>query len=237
MNLNAQKRLFYRLGRRILFSQVNLALTGILFGSSFSAFASPTIRVRGEIESPDPTTVGITYQSMPSAAKIIDKTVDSTGYTSLNGSATYLRAQVEDSTRMPPNTPSLPERTYIQWSGVKWQRMQIFIDTGQKGSARFRGTAPYLASDLLLQMPGDGSVQLMRYAGSGADWKWNVIEAHAVLQQPDQDTYRVEFDARLFASLLSAKIQFRFLDKDWNATTASKVLSWHPTFLKPNSSR
>lgn len=144
------------------------------------------------------------------------------------GTAACLRPADEKLLAAQPGTPDSPHRTFLQWSGMRGPRLQIFIDSGQKSGARYRGVTPDLAADLMLQIPGDGSVQMMRYAGSGVDWEWKAIEVHAVLTQTSQGSNRVEFDAGPLAPPSAAKIAFRFLDKSWNATSSSKVLSWRP---------
>jgi hypothetical protein len=69
----------------------------------------------------------------------------------------------------------------------------------------------------------------MRYAGSGEDWKWNVEDANPVLSRPQAGTNRVEFNAAPLGSASNIKIQFRLLNKDWKAVSASKVLNWKPS--------
>jgi len=81
----------------------------------------------------------------------------------------------------------------------------------------------------MLEFRGDGTVHLMRYAGNGQDWKWNIEDATPVLSQPQPGTNRVEFDAAPLGSAPTIKIQFRLLDKDWKAVSASKVLDWKPS--------
>ena len=80
----------------------------------------------------------------------------------------------------------------------------------------------------MLELPGDGSVNLMRYVGSGEDWNWKTVDAHVKLTQPETGTSRAEFDSAPLGSATTIKIQFRSLDKDWNVTSASKVFNWSP---------
>jgi len=142
--------------------------------------------------------------------------------------ATYLTAEAKLWTGVEPSVPSAPRRVSIQWSGLKGSRAQILMDSGQKGANRYRGVGSGLEADLMLEIPGDGSVRLMRYAGSGQDWKWNVQDANPVLSQPQPGTNRVELDAVPLGTAPDIKIQFRLLDKDWNAMSASKILDWKP---------
>ena len=98
----------------------------------------------------------------------------------------------------------------------------------QKTSTGYHGDARSLAADLILELPGNGSVNLNRYEGNGEDWKWKAVEAHVKLTQLQPGTFRVDFDATPLGSATTAKIQFRSLDKDWNVISASKIFKWSP---------
>lgn len=141
--------------------------------------------------------------------------------------ATYLAAEAKAWTGIEPVLPAASRRTFIQWGGMKAPRMQIFLDTGQKGR-RFSGAGTDLSPDLVIEVPGDGSVQLMRYAGSGDDWLWKPLNAHPVLSQPQPGTFRVAFDADSLGPATDFKIRFRILDHDWNPVSVSKVMTWKP---------
>jgi hypothetical protein len=143
--------------------------------------------------------------------------------------ATYLSAEAQLWTGVEPAVVSSPHRVSIQWSGLKGARAQVMMDSGQKGGARHRGATPDLEADLMLEILGDGSAHLMRYVGSGEDWKWNVEDANPVLSRPQAGTNRVEFNAAPLGSASNIKIQFRLLNKDWKAVSASKVLNWKPS--------
>lgn len=125
------------------------------------------------------------------------------------------------------STPDVARRLHIQWNGTKGTKLQIFVDSGQKG-ARFHGATPNLMADFMLQIV-DGSAQVMRYTGSGDDWKWSILDVHPAVSHPDPTSSRVEFDAGPLASAKNARIVFRFLDKDWNPISVSKVLTWMPS--------
>lgn len=230
MSLNAI-RIFRQLGCRSLFSSFGLTLAGMSLPLPVPVVASPVLTTLNDTESTGPRasrSVLATSGGDRRAAGWADLAEVGAGGSLADRPATYLLAQVQTPTGSGPAAPNVPHRSFIQWSGMRGPRLQIFIDSGQKTGARFRGASSDLAADLMLQMPGDGSAQLMRYAGSGEDWKWNVVEAHPVYSQPDQGTNRVEFDAFPLASSSAAKIQFRFLNKDWNPVSASRVLPWRP---------
>jgi Spherulation-specific family 4 len=148
--------------------------------------------------------------------------------------ASYLAVEAKEWTGVEPETPKGPpnspaaRRVSIQWSGLKGVRSQIFLDVDKKASTGYCGRGTALGADLMLEMPGDGSVKLNRYNGTGEDWQWTAVEAHVTLTQPQPGTNRIEFDATPLGSATTVKIQFLSLDVDWNAVWASKVFDWNP---------
>jgi hypothetical protein len=129
---------------------------------------------------------------------------------------------------VPARTATAPHQVFIQWNGLKGMRSQIFLDVDEKSKTGYCGSNANLGADLMLEMPGDGSVTLMRYTGNGDDWKWTPVEAHALLSSPVPETDRIEFDAAPLGSATKIAIQFRSLDKGWQPVSASKIFQWHP---------
>jgi hypothetical protein len=121
--------------------------------------------------------------------------------------ATYLVDEAKAWTGKEQVLPPAPHRVSIQWGGMRATRTQVFLDTGQKGR-RFIGAGTDLPADLMFEMPGDGSVELKRYEGSGEDWTWTTVEAHPVLSQPQPGATRIEFDADPLGSATSVRIRF-----------------------------
>ena len=148
--------------------------------------------------------------------------------------ASYLAAEARAWTGTEPAASarngflSATRRTSIQWSGLNGARSQILLDVDQRTATGYHGLGTSLGADLMLELPGDGSVTLMYYTGSGEDWKWSQLEAHVTLTQPQPGMNRVEFDANALGSATAVKIQFRSLNKDWKAVSASKVFNWIP---------
>lgn len=128
-----------------------------------------------------------------------------------------------------PSQSAAPRRTFLQWTEMKGMRSQIFIDLNTRGQSVYRGANSDIAATLLVQLPGDGSVELLEYAGSGDDWKWTPVEAHAVLSHPSPGLDRVDFDYLPLAPNKKLTVQFRSLGKDWQVVSASKVLPWQPS--------
>jgi hypothetical protein len=154
-------------------------------------------------------------------------TDDGAGGNPYNQPASYLRSEAASWTGAVIPPPIVRRQVSLQWSGMNAPHMQIFIATGQKHVPRYRVSRD-LQADLMLQMPGDGSAQLLRYSGGGDDWHWTPLPAHAVLSHPQPGVTHVAFDADSLHAAPSVKIQFRLLNKAWNATSESKVFTWNP---------
>jgi len=127
------------------------------------------------------------------------------------------------------DTPVAPRRTFLQWTEMKGMRTQIFVDLNTKAKIVYGGLNPQMSATLLLQLPGDGSAELLQYAGTGDDWKWTPVNAHPVLSHPSPGLDRVDFDYLPLASSNKLTVQFRSLDKDWKPVASSKVLPWQPS--------
>jgi len=105
--------------------------------------------------------------------------------------ATYLVSEATEWTGIKPEIAELPNqssvhRVSIQWSGMKGLRSQILLDVDKTTSTGYRSPGTTLGADLMLEMPGDGTAKMMRYNGSGDDWKWTPVEAHVALQRLDK---------------------------------------------------
>ena len=111
---------------------------------------------------------------------------------------------------------------------MKGKRTQIFIDLHAKGQSTYRGISNGFAPSLMVQLPGDGTVDLLAYEGSGDDWKWVPLASHIALTHPQPGTDRVEFDARALAPGQKFSVLFRSLNDEWTAVASSKVLPWSP---------
>ena len=124
-------------------------------------------------------------------------------------------------------TAAVP-RTSLQWTEMKGSKTQIFIDFHAKGQSTYRGITDGFAPSLMVQLAGNGSVDLLEYQGSGEDWKWVPLPAHITLTHPQPGTDRVEFDTRALAPGKKFSVVFRSLNDEWTAVASSKVLPWSP---------
>ena len=120
------------------------------------------------------------------------------------------------------------KRTSLQWTEMKGKRTQIFTDLRTKGQSTYRGIADGFVPTFMVQLPGDGSVDLLEYQGSGDDWKWTSVPSHIALTHPSTNVNRVEFDYAPLSPGKDLAVVFRSLDEDWKPVASSKVLPWHP---------
>jgi hypothetical protein len=118
-------------------------------------------------------------------------------------------------------------RESIRWRASKGTRSQILMDIDQKASTGYHGADISIGADLVIEVPGDGSVNVMRYSGTGTDWKWTSFNAHAKLITPEPEVNIVQFDAAPLGSAKVVKVQFRTLDSSWNPVFTSGVVKWN----------
>jgi hypothetical protein len=111
---------------------------------------------------------------------------------------------------------------------MKGKRTQIFIDLHTKGQSTYRGITAGFAPTFMIQLPGDGSVDLLEYQGSGDDWKWVPVPAHIALTHPSPGLDRVDFEVAPLNPGKNFSVVFRSLDDAWNPVASSKALPWHP---------
>jgi hypothetical protein len=119
-------------------------------------------------------------------------------------------------------------RTSLQWTEMKGKRTQIFIDLHAKGQSTYKGLADGFVPTLMIQLPGDGSVDLLEYQGSGDDWTWRSAHSHIVLTHPYPGVDHIEFDSSVLDPGKTFSVLFRSLNDEWQPVTSSKVLPWHP---------
>jgi hypothetical protein len=139
------------------------------------------------------------------------------------------RLAVAQSSTQPSGPAAIPQqRTSLQWTEMKGKRTQIFIDLRAKGQSTYRGITEGFAPTFMIQLPGDGSVDLLEYQGNGDDWTWVPVRAHIALTHPSPGLDRVEFDSASLSPGKNFSVLFRSLDDGWQPVASSKVLPWHP---------
>jgi len=126
------------------------------------------------------------------------------------------------------STASPQRRTSLQWTEMKGKRTQIFVDLHAKGESTYKGLTEGFVPTFMIQLPGDGSADLLEYQGSGDDWTWKSVPAHIALTHPSLGLDRVEFDSLPLSPGKNFSVLFRSLDDGWQPVASSKVLPWHP---------
>ena len=138
------------------------------------------------------------------------------------------RTSAQSPTRQPVPPVSTQPRTSLQWTEMRGKRTQVFIDLHVKRQSTYRGITSGFAPTFMVQLPGDGSADLLEYQGSGDDWKWVPVPSHISLTHPSAGIDHIEFDLAPLAQGKDFTVVFRSLDDAWTPVASSKVLSWHP---------
>jgi hypothetical protein len=81
-----------------------------------------------------------------------------------------------------------------------------------------------VGAEYLLQASASG-VQLMRYTGSGENWSWTAVAAHAELNNLDAEVYAASFDTSGVGGARALNYQIRALDAAASRLGDSYVLT------------
>jgi hypothetical protein len=121
------------------------------------------------------------------------------------------------------NGNPIPNQVSFRWGSVNGTRWQIFLDTDRNGSTGYRGSGTGLAigADYLIEAAADGSAHLLRYTGSGSDWEWRTVPAHARILFLDAGVNRIELDANALGQTHALVYQIRSLDANGTALFTS----------------
>jgi hypothetical protein len=120
----------------------------------------------------------------------------------------------------------LPQRgrVSVRWSSRVGAQWQVFFDTDQNAATGYHGGGIAVGAEYLLQAGASG-VQLMRYTGSGENWSWTAVAAHAELNNLDADVYAASFDTSGLAGARALNYQIRALDAAASTLGDSYVLT------------
>jgi len=108
----------------------------------------------------------------------------------------------------------LPSRISFRWTAVNGSQWQIFLDTDGNPNTGYRGSGSGLAigADFVIEASSDGSAHLLRYTGSGSDWQWQEIPAHASITFLDAGVNLIELDKSALGTTRALNYQIRSLD-------------------------
>ncbi|MGA9978416.1 MAG: spherulation-specific family 4 protein [Candidatus Sulfotelmatobacter sp.] len=113
----------------------------------------------------------------------------------------------------------LPGQVSFRWGAVSGTKWQIFLDTDRNASTGYHGSGSGLAigADYLIEATANGNARLLRYTGSGSDWSWHEVPAHARIMFLDAGVNLIELNANALGQTHALDYQIRSLDA--NGTT------------------
>jgi Spherulation-specific family 4 len=120
----------------------------------------------------------------------------------------------------------LASRVSFRWTAVNGSQWQVFLDTDRNANTGYHGAASALAigADYLIQAAADGSAQLLRYTGSGSDWTWVEVSAHAAITLLDGGVNLIELDKNALGVTRALNYQIRSLDQHGTALFTSALV-------------
>jgi hypothetical protein len=123
------------------------------------------------------------------------------------------------------NGNPLPARISFRWGAVSGTKWQIFLDTDRNPATGYggRGSGLAIGADYMLQSGADGSATLFRYTGSGSNWQWAEVKAHAQILFPDEGLNLVEADADVIGKSQALAYQIRSIGGNSNTLFTSYV--------------
>ena len=102
-------------------------------------------------------------------------------------------------------------RTSIRWSGASAANWQIFLDTDQNSKTGYNGGGIAVGAEYMFETES-GASSLWQYTGTGADWNWKKIEAHAALDLLGLGVQVASFDTAGLGGKKALNLQIRALN-------------------------
>ena len=124
------------------------------------------------------------------------------------------------------NGNPLPGQVSFRWRAVNGTKWQIFLDTDRNAHTGYHGSGSGLAigSEYLIEAAADGSAHLLRYTGSGSDWEWHEVPAHARISFLDASIKLIELDANALGQTHALDYQIRSLDASGKTVFTSSLV-------------
>ena len=121
------------------------------------------------------------------------------------------------------NGNPLGSQVSFRWSAVNGTKWRIFLDTDRNAHTGYHGSGSGLAigADYVIEAAADGSAHLLRYKGSGSDWEWQEVPAHARISFLDAGVNLIEFNANALGQTHALDYQIRSLDAQENTVFTS----------------
>jgi hypothetical protein len=114
-------------------------------------------------------------------------------------------------------------RTSIRWGGASAANWQIFLDTDQNSKTGYKGGGIAVGAEYMFETEGS-TAHLWQYAGTGTDWNWTEVAAHAALDVLEPGVQAASFDTAGLAGSRALNFQSRALDAGGNPIYDSYVL-------------
>jgi len=115
-------------------------------------------------------------------------------------------------------------RVSIQWNSPGGSQWQVFLDTDQNSKTGYHGGRLVVGGEFLLQCD-TGQAQLFRYTGSGTNWSWAAVPAHARFDSLDTTVLTASFDTAGLGGSKNLNYQIRALDASRQPLGDSYVLT------------
>jgi hypothetical protein len=115
-------------------------------------------------------------------------------------------------------------RTSIHWSGTsRAASWQIFLDTDQNSKTGYNGGGIAVGAEYMFETE-DGASNLWQYTGTGTDWSWKKVDAHAALDLLGPGVQVASFDTAGLGGKKALNFQIRALNAAGHPIYDSYVL-------------
>jgi len=104
-----------------------------------------------------------------------------------------------------------PGRTSIRWNGASASNWQIFLDTDQNSKTGYNGGGIAVGAEYMFET-ADGTPSLWQYTGTGTDWTWKKVAAHAAFDLLDAGVQVASFDTTGLGGKKALNFQIRELN-------------------------
>jgi len=109
------------------------------------------------------------------------------------------------------NSSRVPGSVSIRWGSPAGAQWQIFLDTDLNSQTGYHGGGLMVGAEYLLQCDS-GHPQLLRYTGSGMNWSWTPVAAHASFDSLGATVFTAGFDTAALGAAKNLNYQIRTLD-------------------------
>ena len=116
-----------------------------------------------------------------------------------------------------------PGRTSIRWNGTSSSNWQVFLDTDQNSKTGYNGGGIAVGAEYMFESES-GTASLWQYTGTGTDWNWKKVAAHAALDLLGPGVQVASFDTAGLGGKKTLNFQIRELSAAGHPIYDSYVL-------------